>query len=149
MIGLDTNVLVRYVTQDDPVQSAKASELIESLTTLSPGFVSLVSVVELVWVLQSCYQSAKSDVVTVLETLLRTRELIVEHAEIIWQALRRFSANKADFADCLIARCAHAAGCEYTATFDLDAAKAAGKVRMEGKDYVMKDGDVVEFRFNV
>ncbi len=80
MIGLDTNVLVRYVTQDDPVQSPKASALIESLTTFSPGFVSLVSVVELVWVLQSCYPSAKSDVVTVLETLLRTRELTIEHA---------------------------------------------------------------------
>lgn len=130
MIGLDTNVLVRYVTQDDPIQSAKASDLIESLTTASPGFISLVSVVELVWVLQSCYQSAKSDVVTVLETLLRTRELTVEHAEVIWQALRRFVANKADFADCLIERCAHAAGCEYTATFDLNAAKAAGMKRI-------------------
>ena len=130
MIGLDTNVLVRYVTQDDPVQSAKASELIESLTTVSPGFVSLVSILELVWVLQSCYQSAKSDVVMVLETLLRTRELTVEHAEIIWQALRKFVANKADFADCLIERCAHAAGCEYTATFDLNAIKTTGMKRL-------------------
>lgn len=130
MIGLDTNVLVRYVTQDDPVQSPQACELIESFTAFSPGFVSLVSVVELVWVLQSCYQSAKSEVVTVVETLLRTRELTVEHAEVIWQALRRFSANKADFADCLIERCAHAAGCEYTATFDLNAAKAAGMKRL-------------------
>ncbi|RQO49863.1 PIN domain-containing protein [Pseudomonas sp. KBW05] len=130
MIGLDTNVLVRYVTQDDPIQSAKASDLIESLTTLSPGFVSLVSVVELVWVLQSCYQSAKSDVVVVLETLLRTRELTIEHAETLWQALRRFTASKADFADCLIERCAHAAGCEYTATFDLNAVKAAGMKRL-------------------
>ena len=130
MIGLDTTVLVRYVTQDDPVQSAKASELIESLTTASPGFVSLVSILELVWVLQSCYQSAKSDVVMVLETLLRTRELTVEHAEIIWQALRKFVANKADFADCLIERCAHAAGCEYTATFDLNAIKTTGMKRL-------------------
>ena len=130
MIGLDTNVLVRYVTQDDPVQSAKASELIESLTTASPGFVSLVSILELVWVLQSCYQSAKSDVVMVLETLLRIRELTVEHAEIIWQALRKFVANKADFADCLIERCAHAAGCEYTATFDLNAIKTTGMKRL-------------------
>lgn len=130
MIGLDTNVLVRYVTQDDPVQSAKASELIESLTTASPGFVSMVSIVELVWVLQSCYQSAKSDVVTVLETLLRTRELTVEHGEIIWQALRKFVANKADFADCLIERCAHAAGCTYTATFDLNATKTTGMKRL-------------------
>ena len=130
MIGLDTNVLVRYVAQDDPVQSPKASELIESLTTFSPGFVSLVSVVELVWILQSCYQSAKADIVTVLETLLRTRELTIEHAEIIWQALRRFTGSKADFADCLIERCAHGAGCEYTATFDLNAAKAAGMRRL-------------------
>ncbi|MGZ0717623.1 PIN domain-containing protein [Pseudomonas palleroniana] len=130
MIGLDTNVLVRYVTQDDPVQSPKACELIESLTTLSPGFVSLVSVVELVWVLQSCYRCTKSELVTVLETLLRTRELIIEQAEIVWQALRRFTASKADFADCLIERCAHSAGCEYTATFDLDAAKATGMKRL-------------------
>lgn len=130
MIGLDTNVLVRYVTQDDPVQSPRANELIESLTSFTPGFVSLVSVVELVWVLQSCYQSARSDVVTVLETLLRTRELTVEHAEIIWQALRRFTASNADFADCLIERCAHAAGCDYTATFDLSAAKSAGMKRL-------------------
>lgn len=105
MIGLDTNVLVRYVTQDDPVQSPKASRLIESLTTASPGFVSLVSVVELVWVLQSSYQSAKSEVVAVLETLLRTRELTVEHPDVIWQALRRFTSTRADFADCLIERC--------------------------------------------
>lgn len=130
MIGLDTNVLVRYVTQDDPVQSPKASELIESLTPFAPGFVSLVCVVELVWVLQSCYQSAKGDVVTVLETLLRTRELTIEHAEIIWKALRRFTASKADFADCLIERCGHAAGCEYTATFDLNAAKTVGMQRL-------------------
>ena len=67
MIGLDTNVLVRYVTQDDPVQSAKASDLIESLTTLSPGFVSLVSVVELVWVFRAAInrQSAKSALLAV------------------------------------------------------------------------------------
>lgn len=130
MIGLDTNVLVRYVTQDDPVQSAKASTLIESLTTTSPGFVSLVSVVELVWVLQACYQSAKNDVVLVLETLLHTRELTIEHADVIWQALRRFTRTKADFADCLIERSAHAAGCEYTATFDVNAAKTAGMQRL-------------------
>ena len=130
MIGLDTNVLVRYVTQDDPAQSAKASQLIESLTAASPGFVSLVSIVELVWVLQTCYQSAKSEVVMVLETLLHTRELTVEHADIIWQALRKFIASKADFADCLIERCAHAAGCGYTATFDLEAARATGMKRL-------------------
>lgn len=126
MIGLDTNVLVRYVSQDDPVQSPKATDLIESLTAGEPGFIAMVSVVELVWVLQSCYQATKSEIVDVLETLLRTKELVVERAEIVWQALRGFSDSKADFADCLIERCAHAAECEYTVTFDSKAARTAG-----------------------
>ncbi|WOF81754.1 type II toxin-antitoxin system VapC family toxin (plasmid) [Pseudomonas sp. FeN3W] len=126
MIGLDTNVLVRYVSQDDPVQSPKATDLIESLTDGEPGFIAMVSVVELVWVLQSCYQATKSEIVDMLETLLRTKELVVERAEVVWQALRRFSDSKADFADCLIERCAHAAECEYTITFDSKAAKTAG-----------------------
>ena len=55
-----------------------------------------------------------------------TRELVVERADVIWQALRRFSDSKADFADCLIERCANAAECEYTVTFDQKAAKTAG-----------------------
>ncbi|NWB32024.1 PIN domain-containing protein [Pseudomonas gingeri] len=130
MIGLDTNVLVRYVAQDDPIQSAKASALIESLSVASPGFITLVSVVELVWLLQSCYQSEKSEIIVVLETLLRTRELKVERAEIVWQALRSYTEVKADFADCLIERSAHAAGCEYVATFDSKAAKTAGMRRL-------------------
>lgn len=130
MIGLDTNVLVRYVAQDDVKQSAKATTLMESLTPASPGFISLVSVVELVWVLQSCYDAAKSEIIVVLESLLRTRELRVENSEIVWQALRRYSQANADFADCLIERSAHAAGCECVMTFDSKAVASAGMQRM-------------------
>ncbi|MFK7699645.1 PIN domain-containing protein [Pseudomonas caspiana] len=130
MIGLDTNVLVRYVAQDDARQSAAASKLIESLTVSEPGFIALVSIVELVWVLQSSYKSSKSEIVLVLETLLRTRELTVENAETVWQALRRFTDSNADFADCLIERSAHAAGCDHVATFDSKAAKTAGMHRL-------------------
>ncbi|WP_095094126.1 PIN domain-containing protein [Pseudomonas sp. Irchel 3A5] len=130
MIGLDTNVLVRYVAQDDARQSATASKLIESLTVSEPGFIALVSIVELVWVLQSSYKSSKSEIVLVLETLLRTRELTVENAETVWQALRRFTDSNADFADCLIERSAHAAGCDHVATFDSKAAKTAGMHRL-------------------
>lgn len=81
MVGLDTNVLVRYVAQDDERQSAIASQLIESLTPSTPGFVALVSVVKLVWVLQSSYKASKQEIITVLETLLRTRELKLENAK--------------------------------------------------------------------
>lgn len=131
MIGLDTNVLVRYVAQDDPVQSAKATAVIESLTTTTPGFVAMVCVVEVVWVFQSCFKASRTEIVAVLETLLRTKELKVERAEVIWQALRRFSQANADFADCLIERCAHAADCEYTLTFDSKAAKTAGMRKLD------------------
>jgi predicted nucleic-acid-binding protein len=126
MIGLDTNVIARYITQDDPVQSAAATKLMESLSADAPGFVAMVVVVELVWVLQSCYRGKRDEIVRVLETLLRSKELIVERAEFVWQALRRFSAGHADFADCLIERCGHAAECQYTVTFDQNAASAAG-----------------------
>ncbi len=126
MIGLDTNVLVRYVAQDDPKQSPMATLLIESLTVEAPGFVSVVSVVELVWVLSGCYDSTKGEICEALETLLRTKELVVAQADTVWKALRMFREGKADFADCLIERSAHEAGCDHTVTFDQNAAKACG-----------------------
>ena len=126
MIGLDTNILVRYVAQDDPKQSPKATRLIESLTADAPGYVSVVSVVELVWVLIGCYASTKGEVCEVLETLLRTKEIVVAHADTVWKALRLFKEGKADFADCLIERSANEAGCSHTTTFDRYAAKHCG-----------------------
>ena len=81
---------------------------------------------ELVWVLEVSYQFNKNQIEEVLEALLRSKELVIERAEIVWQALRRFSASSADFSDCLIERCGHAAGCHHTATFDQGAAKGAG-----------------------
>ena len=131
MIGLDTNVLVRYVAQDDAKQSPKATRLIESLTSESPGYVSLVSVVDLVWVLAGCYALTKEEICEVLETLLRTKELVVANADIVWKAVRIFKAGKADFADCLIAISAQEAGCNYTATFDRDAVKHCGMKLMD------------------
>ncbi|HEX3103361.1 MAG TPA: type II toxin-antitoxin system VapC family toxin [Terriglobales bacterium] len=126
MIGLDTNVLVRYLVQDDAEQSAAAESLLKTFTAEAPGFISAVSIIELVWVLQSCYEAGRHDIRAVMEDLLRTRELVVERAELIWQSLRIFTQGKADFADCVIERCGHAAGCDYTITFDRDAATSAG-----------------------
>ncbi|MDP3584796.1 MAG: type II toxin-antitoxin system VapC family toxin [Thiobacillus sp.] len=126
MIGLDTNVLVRYIAQDDPKQSAKATKLIESLTTDAPGYVGVVSVVELVWVLTGCYASTKNEICDVLETLLRTREIVVAQSDTVWKAIQLFKGGKADFADCLIERSAAEAGCSHTATFDRNAAMDCG-----------------------
>ena len=126
MIGLDTNVIVRYIVQDDEVQSAQATRLVESLSVIQPGFVTLISIIELVWVLQGNYAASRHEVTAALETLLKTKEIIVEQTAIVWQALRVYTNTKADFADSLIERLAHAAQCEYTFTFDQGAAKHAG-----------------------
>lgn len=126
MIGLDTNVLVRYIAQDDPKQSPKATALIESLSDADPGFVSLVALVELVWVMQGCYQASKDETVSILEKLLRVGSFKVENAEIVLRALHVYAHSNADFADCLIERSAAYASCRQTMTFDSKAAKSAG-----------------------
>ena len=126
MIGLDTNVLVRYIMQDDARQSPLATRLIESLSAESPGFVPLVSIVELVWVLDSAYALGSNQIVNALDNLLRAKEIVVERAETVWKALRVFQNGKTDFADCLIERSAASAGCERTMTFDRGAVKGCG-----------------------
>lgn len=126
MIGLDTNVLVRYLAQDDAKQSARATKLIHSLSAEKPGFVTLVSLIEIVWVMQGCYQASRSEIVAILDTVLRTRELIIENAETAIKALQVFAGSKADFADCLIERSANKAGCDYCVSFDANAVKTAG-----------------------
>jgi predicted nucleic-acid-binding protein len=125
MIGLDTNVLVRYIAEDDALRSAAAGTIIESLSPESPGFVPLVVIAELVWVLQFSYRFTNHEIAGVVEKLLRSAELLIENAEIVAQALREFRTSRADFADCLIERSAHAAGCDCTVTFDKRAATIA------------------------
>lgn len=126
MTGLDTNVLVRYVMQDDPRQSPRATRLIESLSAEDPGFVPVVALVELTWVLSGSYGLNRAQIAQVLEALLRSKELLVDRAELVTQALSRFSAGGADFADALIERVAFDAGCSTTMTFDAGAARSAG-----------------------
>ena len=126
MIGLDTNVLVRYIMQDDAKQSPIATRLVESLSASTPGFVPLVSIVELAWVLSSAYELDRTQLIEAFEGLLRTKEIVVDRAELVWSALRVFRGDNTDFADCLIERTAASAGCERTMTFDRDAAKRCG-----------------------
>jgi predicted nucleic-acid-binding protein len=122
MIGLDTNVLVRYLTLDDARQTPLAVDLLDSLSADSPGFISLIVVVELVWVLESSYDFGKDRIIETLDAMLRSHELVVERTDAVRQALRRFAASRAGFADCLIERCCHEAECRYTVTFDKKAA---------------------------
>jgi predicted nucleic-acid-binding protein len=127
MIGIDTNVLVRYLAQDEPAQSRRATALIERECSESePGFVGLVVLAELVWVAETCYSASRAEQGQIVRRILETRQLIVQEAETVWQALRAFEQGKADFADCLVERTAAAVGCARTVTFD----KAAATIGM-------------------
>ena len=126
MIGLDTNVLVRYIMQDDPKQARKATKLVESLTPTEPGFVTLVTVVELFWVLSSAFELSRGQIVEAFDGMIRAKQLVVEQRDQVVRALRAYGSSSADFADCLIERTATAAGCDKVMTFDVGASKQAG-----------------------
>lgn len=94
MIGLDTNVLVRYLTEDDPEQSPRAVALVER--ALEEGerlFVPQVVLCELVWVLDSVYHYSLEEISLVLRDLLRTRQLVIEDLDTAWKAVDRYAAE--------------------------------------------------------
>jgi len=126
MIGLDTNVLARYIVEDDERQARIATRLIDSCPTDDPAFVSHLVLVELTWVLSSCYNADKNAVTAVIEQLLQTKQLMVERGETVWHALDDYKKSSADFSDCLLSRIHQEAGCSTTVTFDKDAAKLSG-----------------------
>lgn len=126
MVGLDTNVLVRYFAQDDDVQSPQANRIMEALSEDELGFISIVSMVELVWVMQSAYQADRATIATILQTLFSISTIKIENTETVLKALRVYSNTQSDFADCLIVKSCEDSGCKTTITFDIGAAKRCG-----------------------
>ena len=126
MIGLDTNVLVRFFAQDDPLQSPKANQIMSSLTVKEPGWVATATILELVWVLTSKMRLDRSGIARILDQLLRQEMLVIESANVVESAFRLYRNGNTDFADCLIASSAKAAGCSRTVTFDRRAARDTG-----------------------
>lgn len=126
MIGLDTNVLVRHFAKDDPTQAAQVSALLKSFTVENPGYISIVTLVELAWVLHRVYSLSKVELIAVLESLLRSPELMVQHARVVDDALKMFFSSKCEFADTLNSQLGNDAGCKFTLTFDKGAASQLG-----------------------
>lgn len=124
MIGLDTNVLVRYIVQDDAAQAKAATHLIEGrCTAADPGFIGVIVLCEIAWVLQRGYRYDCATLAAVLRTMLTAVELHIEESETVWRALRAFESGKADFADYLIG--AHNSGRHVHPTFTFDRRAAA------------------------
>lgn len=125
MIGLDTNVIVRFLTQDDPEQTAIAVHVMEQLTADRPGFVSLVVLVEVHWVLRRGFKLGRDAAVNVLGQLATSEEIIIQDSEIVHRALKH-AQGQIDFPDALVVELARKAGCDYTVTFDQRAAGLQG-----------------------
>ncbi len=127
MIGLDTNILVRYLTQDDPAQSAKATEILERrLTEKSPGFVSVVAMVETVWVLDRAYFLTAQEIASAIERLLQVDVLAIENEQEVFTAMVALKQGRGSFADALIAELGARVGCTRTLTFDQKATRLPG-----------------------
>lgn len=127
MIGLDTNVVVRYLTQDDPKQSLVATRLFErTLSADELGYISAIVLCEIAWVLADCYAADRSRIREVIVGLLSSRQIVVEEADVVWKALRAWDGTLADFSDALIAQVVLARGGDRTVTFDRAAAKVKG-----------------------
>jgi len=123
VIGLDTNVIVRYLVQDEPDQSSTASAVIDALTAEDPGFLSLVTLVELYWVLRRAYRISTARCVELIEGLLNARELRIDQESVVRAALAA-RLGGVDFADAVIAELGRVAGCDHTVTFDRRAAES-------------------------
>lgn len=119
MRGVDTNVLVRYITQDDPEQALAANAVVEEcirkrdLLVIHP-----VVLCELVWVLESAYRFGRDDIVMVLDHIIRTAQFDIVDKDIVWQAFGDYQRGKADFSDYFIGRANKRAGADITLTFD-------------------------------
>jgi predicted nucleic-acid-binding protein len=130
VIGIDTNVLVRYLSQDDARQSASATRLIEAeLSQARLGYIGLIVLVELCWVLERSYAATPKEIVSTVSDLLSMPQFEIQQREAVQRAVAAFQAQgskKASLADHLIAATARDAGCEFTLSFDAGAARLAG-----------------------
>lgn len=126
MTGLDTNVLVRFLVQDDVAQAKAAHELMATLTEAEPGFVCREVLIELVWVLERAYDLPRPDIARALDGLMEAREVVVEAADRVALAVDRYRKGGPGFADQMIALAGQGVGCRATVTFDRKAAGLPG-----------------------
>ncbi len=127
MIGIDTNVVLRFLLKDDVRQSARALRFMrDKISAVQPGYVSLVTLLEIVWVLDSLYGFNAEQQMAVVEDLLAVEALEIAERAAVARAVTASRDQRADFQDCLVAILGESVGCGTTVTFDTRAAKRAG-----------------------
>ena len=130
MIALDTNVLVRFLVEDDADQTARAAALLARAEREGqPLLVSEVVACELVWVLESAYGFGRAEIARALGDLLSVRALDFLRLDALQRALAAYAGGRGDFADYVVREVARDAGCEAVATFDRAILKEPGFVK--------------------
>lgn len=124
--ALDTNVLVRYIVQDDKAQAKKAAQIIEALQPETPAFISCIVICELNWVLQSAYKISKEERIAALQGIMATSVFAIERMEACLKALRLYEKGSGDYSDYLIQQIARQEGYPTVLTFDKNAQKSDG-----------------------
>ena len=124
MIGLDTNVVLRYLLQDDPVQTLHANQIFEQkISGQNPGFINLATTLEIVWVLRSLLRQTSAQIALHLENLLAADSLQIQNEQQVFEAVFALKTGAGEFEDALIGALNAWAGCSHTLTFDRQAAK--------------------------
>jgi predicted nucleic-acid-binding protein len=131
MIGLDSSVLIRYLTRDDPKQAESAQRLINSFTEVEPGFISLVALVETLWVLRRHYKHERATINQLVDRLLGYNDIVIQESEALEWALSLAEMGGGDIPDLLISILGINMGCTHTATFDRRAAAIPGMELLE------------------
>lgn len=127
MIGLDTNLLVRFIVQDDPIQTRQVRHIIErTLTEHSPGFISLATILETVWVLESSYRQSGKQVADAIRRILQVETFVIQNEQEVYTAMIALETGLGSFDDALIAALGTWAGCSSTLTFDRKASRMHG-----------------------
>lgn len=118
MKGLDTSILIRYLVQDDPIQSPRANEIIERLTEKAPGFVTVAAIAEIAWVLHSRCKATAAEIADAVERILSIGSLKVQNEQQVYEAVVAVRSGEGTLADTLIGSLGRSAGCTKTLTFD-------------------------------
>jgi predicted nucleic-acid-binding protein len=130
MIGIDTNVLVRFLVDDNESQCKRARGFLTDRTIDDPAYVSAVAIAQTVWVLRRSFEFPMPAILEALRALLAADSLLIEHAEELDALINADSPPKSDLADYLIAWSGAAAGCRKTVTFDLKAARSVPEMEL-------------------
>ena len=126
MIALDTNVLIRYLTRDNPEQAEAARALLQGLTTNGPGFICREVVIEVVWVLERSYRFSRERIANIVVELVATDTLVIEDDNDVAQAAAAYREGSADFSDLMILAAANRVGAQPLYTFDRRFARLDG-----------------------